>query len=110
VLPLGAPPPIWEIVKVNERIYLIRFGARLAASVNGTLRLNPPGFPPFEWLLLQGAPSPPPVGRDSFGIIAPNQQPQQSWFIPSTEGDQAIEVPVRIGSSASSVVIRPAQG
>ena len=27
-------------------------------------------------------------------IIVPNQQPQESWFIESTEGDQAVEVPV----------------
>jgi hypothetical protein len=28
-------------------------------------------------------------------IIVPNAQPQQSWFIQSTEGNQAVEVPVR---------------
>jgi len=110
VLPLSSPPTLWRITKLPDDTYTINLNGRIAKIVNGSLKLTDPSSPspPPGWTILRGAPSPPPIGRNSFGIVVLDQQPQQSWFIGSTEGDQAVEVPVTIGDVASSIVIVPA--
>jgi len=106
VLPLGSPSPIWFIEKLANGNYLVNVDDLNARVLNGSLRLSREKLPPFEWTVLRGAPSPPPIGTNNFGIIVPGHpQPQQSWLIPSTEGDQAVEVPVKIGGVASSIFI-----
>jgi hypothetical protein len=57
----------WTIVKLFDNIYTIGLGSRSARVVDGYLKLTGPGLPHFEWMILRGAPSPPPIGTNSFG-------------------------------------------
>lgn len=92
VLPLGSPPPVvsydifwcfrrppwhilrshaqWSIVRLPNNNYIFNLYGRFAEVVDGSLKLTRPSFPPFDWTILQGAPSPPPIGKDSYGWVS----------------------------------------
>lgn len=57
----------WYIEKLSENKYSLQLNGRSAKVVNGTLKLVGLPGPPFEWMVIKGAPSPPPVGTNSFG-------------------------------------------
>ena len=109
----------WSITRLLNNTFSINLNGRIANVVNGSLKLTGPNTF-FEWMILKGAPSPPPIGTNSFGlapaslsymtlwwcyrrIIAPNQHSQESWFIGSTEGDQGVEVPVSFSLFRSTI-------
>jgi hypothetical protein len=57
----------WNIVKLPNGNYTVSLDERSVAPVDGFVRLQRDRGLPFEWTIIRGAPSPPPVGTDSFG-------------------------------------------
>ncbi|KAF8679365.1 hypothetical protein AX14_004576 [Amanita brunnescens Koide BX004] len=83
VLPEGYNPPHFEFKKTDtENQYTISLDGVHVAPVNDNASVGPAPFP-FIWLVLRGAPSPPPIGNKSFGIIVPRRtgEEQRSWDI-----------------------------
>jgi len=83
VLPEGSNPPLFEFKETDtENQYTISLNGAHVAPVNNNASVGPVPFP-FTWLILRGAPSPPPIGNKSFGIIVPRGagEAQLSWNI-----------------------------
>ena len=56
----------WHLKRLPDDTYLITLDDKMAWS-NGSLVLTNPPFIPVPWTILRGAPSPLPVGENSFG-------------------------------------------
>jgi hypothetical protein len=100
----GTPAPVWHIEKRDNGTYNIYQGSRhakvngLEVVVSGDLGI------PLEWRILRGAPCPPPIGRDNFGIFVANSATQESWFIDGAPA--GVDARVLIESTASSIFIK----
>jgi len=87
--------------------FTLTLEGREAMVIGGSLQLSdeslrPPGLP-FQWDII---PDHPPTAN-TFIVNHRGEEQQESWFIVSTEGDQAVEVPVTIREVPSSIVIVP---
>jgi len=97
VHPEGVKGEKWTVQQASSGdIYVISISGNFLRPDGDRVIAPPIRAPPFEWRILRGAPSPPPVGNQSFAIFVPDARPQES-LTPESNLDNPDEFYIKIG-------------